>query len=100
MEVRNKEPFFISIGDKEYIVRQGTVGVEKNKIFFFYDTTRTACVGYSKEFCLNFPSLFSVSRNITDREVSIRDVNKVLDSIKPMVTSDCYSLIVNKINSL
>jgi uncharacterized membrane protein YraQ (UPF0718 family) len=40
MDIRNKEPMFITQDGKEYVVRQGTVGVERKRIIFFYDTTK------------------------------------------------------------
>ena len=54
MDIRNKEPMFITQDGKEYVVRQGTVGVERKRIIFFYDTTRTVAVGYARDFYNEF----------------------------------------------
>lgn len=74
MDIRIKEPLYISQNGQEYIVRPATVGVERNKLIFFYDVTKTASVGFPKEFCLETPQLFQVARTMSDKEVSLRDV--------------------------
>ena len=60
------------------MVRPGTVGVERNKVVFFYDVTRTAAVGYSRDYCLENPYTFAVSKTLADREVRATDVIKIL----------------------
>ena len=49
MDIKLKEPLYILSNGKEYIVRQGTVGVEKNRIVFFYDATKTSAIGFSRD---------------------------------------------------
>lgn len=100
MEIRNKEPLFIIQDGKEYVVRQGTVGVERKRIVFFYDTTRTAAVGYSRDFCLDSPDLFSVSRVLTDKEVSLRDVKKVMEKHYDEFSPDVYANLLNDLDTL
>ena len=80
MDIRVKEPLYILHQNNEYVVRPGSVGVERNKVVFFYDTTKTTAVGFSRDFCIENPQTFQVSRNISDREVSIRDVLKVIEA--------------------
>lgn len=79
MDIRVKESLHILSNGKEYIVRPGTVGVEKNHIVFFYDTTKTSAIGFSRDYCLENPQTFQVSRTLSDKEVSKRDVLKILE---------------------
>lgn len=80
MDIRLKEPLYILANNKEYVVRQGTVGVEKNRVVFFYDNTRTSAVGFSRDYCLENPQTFQVARTLSDKEVSQRDVFKILEA--------------------
>lgn len=79
MDIRIKEPLYINQQGKEYVVRPSTVGVEKNHIVFFHDTTKANAVGFAKDFCIDSPQLFSISRTLTDKDVSVRDVLKIID---------------------
>lgn len=79
MDIRIREPLYLIQQGKDYIVRASTVGVEKNHIMFFYDTTKTNAVGFSRDFCIDNPQMFSISRTLTDKDVSVRDVLKVID---------------------
>lgn len=79
MDIRIKEPLYLNNQGKAYVVRPSTVGVEKNHIVFFHDTTKANAVGFSRDFCLDNPQLFSISRTLSDKEVSVRDVLKVID---------------------
>lgn len=89
MDIRIKESMYLSCQGQEYVVRTGTVGVERNKVVFFYDVTRTVAAGFSREFCLQNPQTFSVSRTLNDKEVSIHDVLKVIQesSLSPIEKS-------------
>lgn len=79
MDIRVKEPLYILSQGQEYVVRPGTVGVEKNRVVFFYDTTRTSAVGFSRDYCIENPQTFQVAKTLSDREISQRDVLKILD---------------------
>lgn len=79
MDIRVKEPLYILSNNKEYVVRPGTVGVEKNRVVFFYDTTRTSAIGFSRDYCMENPHTFQVAKTLSDKEVSQKDVFKVLD---------------------
>lgn len=79
MDIRVKEPFYILSNNKEYVVRPGTVGVEKNRVVFFYDTTRTSAIGFSRDYCIENPQTFQVAKTLSDKEISQRDVFKILD---------------------
>lgn len=78
MDIRVREPLYITSQGQDYVVRPGTVGVERNKVVYFYDVTRTAAVGYSRTYCLENPQTFSVSKTLSDKEVPVSDVLKVL----------------------
>lgn len=98
MDIRIKEPLYILHNGQDYVVRQGTVGVERKKVVYFYDVTRTVAVGYSRDFCLEATSLFQVSRNITDREVPVRDVIKAVESLE--IPADIRDGIISIVNTL
>lgn len=79
MNIRIRETMYIRSGDVEHIVRPGTIGVEHKKVVYFYDVTRTVAAGFSRDFCLENPQIFNVSRSLSDKEVFLRDVLKVID---------------------
>lgn len=95
MDIRIKEPLYLLSGDKEYTVRPGTVGVEKNRVVFFYDATRTSAIGFSRDYCLENPQTFQVAKTLSDKEVPQRDVLKILDeySQKKYSLSEVYERI-------
>lgn len=78
MDINVKEPLYIHISGCDYIVRPGTIGVERNKVVYFWDVTKNAAVGFSRDFCLENPQMFNISRSLSDREVSLKDVFKVI----------------------
>ena len=93
MDIRIKEALVIKNAGSEYSVRSGTLGVEKNRIVFFYDTTKTQAVGFSREFCLENP-MFVVSRNLSDRELSLKDVLAVVEQVKdPIIRKELSEII-------
>lgn len=79
MDIRVKEPLYILSRGQEYVVRPGTVGVERSRTVFFYDTTRTSAVGFSRDYCIENPQTFQVAKTLSDKEVSQRDVLRILD---------------------
>lgn len=79
MDIRIKEPMYVTQQGQEYIIRPGTVGVERNRVVFFYDVTRTAAAGFSREFCAENPQMFQIARTLSDKEISLRDVLKVIE---------------------
>lgn len=99
MEIRNKEVLYISAGGSEYVVRQGTVGVERNRIVYFYDNTRTQAVGFSREFCLENHQMFQVSRTLADKEIPIRDIARVIENF-PNLAAQTISGLIQEINKL
>lgn len=80
MDIRVKEPLYIHTQGQEYVVRPGTIGVEKNRVVFFYDSTRTSAVGFARDYCLENPHTFQVARTMSDMEVSRKDVLRILDN--------------------
>lgn len=99
MDIRVKEPLYILHQGQEYTVRPGTVGVERNKVIFFYDVTRTAAVGYSREYCLENPQTFQVSRTLSDKEVSVKDVARIVENF-PHLSEPAIRILIEQINSL
>lgn len=95
MDIRVKEPLYILSQGQEYVVRPGTVGVERNRVVFFYDNTRTTAVGFSRDYCIENPQTFQIAKTLTDKEVSKRDVLKILDMYnrKECSLSDVYEQI-------
>lgn len=98
MDIKLKEPLYIFSNGKEYIVRQGTVGVEKNRIVFFYDATKTSAIGFSRDYCLENPQTFQVSRTLVDKEVSKKDVLKIIEEYNRRECS--LEDVISKINLL
>lgn len=98
MDIRVKEPLYILSQGQEYVVRPGTVGVEKNKVVFFYDTTRTSAVGFSRDYCLENPHTFQVAKTLSDKEVPIRDVLRIIDESD--LSSELTKNLYQKIKSL
>lgn len=80
MDIRIKETVYVKSGDTEHVIRQGTIGADVKRVVYFPDTTRTVSVGFSRDFCLESPQLFSVSRTLSDSEISLKDVKKLLES--------------------
>lgn len=80
MDIKVTEPLYVRNGGVEHVVRPGTTGTEKNKVVYFYDATRTIAVGFAKDFCLENPQVFQVSRTLTDKEVSLRDVLRIVET--------------------
>ena len=99
MDIRVVEPLYIRSQGQEYIVRPGTIGVDKNRVIFFYDVTRTASVGFSRDFCLENPQLFKVARTLSDKEVSIRDVLKMAEQAS-YLSSEQLSHLLDDIKNL
>lgn len=98
MDIQNKEPLYILSQGQEYIVRPDTHGVDKNKVVFFFDTTRTQAVGFSRDYVLENPQTFQVNRNLTDKEVSVRDVVKVIEDTD--LPKELYNELITKVKSL
>lgn len=92
MDIKVKEPLHILVNNHEYVVRPGTTGVERNRVVFFYDNTRTSAVGFSRDYCLENPQTFQVSRTLTDKDVPLKDVLRVVDEsgLSPVDTINLY----------
>ena len=98
MTIRVKDTLYGKEGGNSFIVRQGTIGVERDKIVYFYDNTKSMAIGFPRDVCLNTPALFSVQRTIEDREVSVRDVVKIVENAR--ITKDVMDEITTEILSL
>ncbi len=79
MDVKVKERLHILVSNHEYVVGPGTTGIERNRVVFFYDNTRTSAVGFSRDYCLENPQTFQVSRTLSDKDVPLKDVLRVVD---------------------
>lgn len=97
MDIKIREPLYTSVNGQEYVVRPGTIGVEKNRVVHFHDVTKTTSVGFSRDFCLDNPQMFQVAKTLSDREVSVREVTKI---ISRKVTSDVAMDIIAEIDQL
>lgn len=78
MDIRVKEPMYVTVGESQYCVRALTFGVIKGQVVYFKDATSTVSVGIPKETCLSTPSIFQVNRSMTDLDVSRNAVIKAL----------------------
>lgn len=98
MDVYIREPLSVYQDGKSYEIRTKTKGVVNLGQVLFFDVTKTVAVAFAKDFCLETPALFQIQRTITDKDVSLRDVFKVLsDSDLPDEVKRELSL---KLNSL
>lgn len=80
MDIKIKEPVYVRQDGNSYVVRPSTTGVEKDRVVYFPDVTRNVSVGFSRDFCFEYPQIFSVSRTMTDKEVSVKDVLKIVEA--------------------
>lgn len=102
MNIYLKEACYIKSADGiEHIVRANTLGVNRNGVVYFYDTTKTTSFGVSKDFCIENPNMFRVQREITDREISARDaVRMVREFVQPLLEPVIVEDLIEKIESL
>lgn len=102
MNITLRETIHISDSGVEKVVRQNTQGVLRGKTVFFYDATRTSAVGFDLDFCFENKQMFSVRREITDREVSVKEVLKIINELTPSELHNPNSLriLAEKIKSL
>ena len=98
MDIRVKEAIYIQCNGCDYIIRPNTIGTERKRIVYFPDNTRTTSVGFSRDFCLENTQMFSISRKISDREVSLKDAIKVLEQT-PM-DKETRELLIYKMSEL
>ena len=98
MDIRIKESLFLRNGSQEYVVRCGSIGAEHNKVVYFYDVTKSMAVGFPRQFCIENPQMFQVSRTLSDREVSVNDVIKGLKEMN--LPADIQRMLEDKVNSL
>ena len=102
MNIYLKESCYVKSSDgTEHIIRANTLGVGKNGIVYFYDVTKTVSLGVSRDFCIENPNMFRIQREITDREISARDVVRMVREftqplLEPVVVED----LIEKIESL
>lgn len=91
MEIRLKEPLYLLCDGTEHVVRAGTIGVEKKKLIYFYDSTSKNAFGCPKQFCIENPQMFAVQRNLTDTEIPLRDVMKLAKEVLPENYADLFN---------
>lgn len=96
MDIRIKETAYIKNSGTTHVIRAGTLGVEKQKIVYFYDATRTCAVGFPREVCLENPT-FAVTRTITDRDVPLKDVLSIIDDVQDL---ELREILTDKIKAL
>jgi hypothetical protein len=86
MEIRLKENIYIGAGG-DYLIPRGSVGVLRKRIVYFYDTTKTHSIGIDRDICMTCKDLFSVSQQMTDRDISQKDLLEVLMECSDMFKS-------------
>lgn len=100
MEIRLRENIYLMSG-QSYIVPRGANGILVKRVVYFYDTTKTISIGIDRDTCLQSPELFSVKRQITDREVSQKELLGVLAEHSEMFKSkEAYDRFSEIIKSL
>lgn len=83
MIVRTKTPIYIKHGEVQSLILNGRAGIAdpKGLLFWFSDQTNQVKVGFDKEVVL-YSGMFNVTREIEDKEVSLRDVEMQLKDLQ------------------
>lgn len=102
MDVSLKETVYVSVNGQEHVVRQQTLGTLRGKVVYFYDTTRTVAVGFHKSFCIENPVMFQIQRNLSERDVPLKEVLKVIGEVssEDLRNPDTLRILAEKIKSL
>lgn len=102
MNIRIKEPLYITENGQDFLIRQGASGVVRNNIVYFYDNTKTKAVGFSREFCESSPPLFQIERAIRDKEVSVKQIVQVIETMphEDLPQKEILRILVEKIKTL
>lgn len=98
MTFKIKESVYVHNGQTDYIVRQGTTGVERNRVVYFYDNTKTVAVGFPREACLENPQIFQGVRSLQDKDVSLKDVINVVE--ESGLSKQDADRLINNLNTL
>ena len=102
MNIYLKEACYVRSADgTEHIVRANTLGVSRNGVVHFYDVTKTVSFGVPRDFCIENPNMFRIQREITDREISVRDATKMVrEFVQPLLEPGIVEDLIEKIESL
>lgn len=102
MDITLRETLYVTSSEREHVIRQGTIGVLRNRTVFFYDTTKTIAVGVDRDFCIENKGMFSVSKNLSDSEISIKQVEEIIRSTPPeeLQNSQGISRLIERIKSI
>lgn len=87
MEIRLRENIYITSG-QSYVIPRGANGVFIKRTVHFYDTTKTVSIGIDRDTCLQCPELFSVKRQLNDRDISQKELLGVVSDCSKMFKSE------------
>lgn len=97
MEIRLRENVYAS--DK--LIPRGTIGIIRKNVVYFYDTTKTTTIGFDRDTCFINKELFSVNRNLSDREISVRQIQDAAKDLHELFRSkEDFEKFVEIINTL
>lgn len=102
MEVRIKESVTITVDNTDRIIRHGTVAVVRGRMFFFYDSTKTASIGFDRETVFENKQMFQVSNIMEKPSIDVLELNEFLKKNKPVGVTDkdwekfCGQIIAHK----
>ena len=100
MVIRTRVTLYAGTGTSEGVIRVGTVGVEHKRIVRFYDVSGTYFAAFSRQDCLDQKEMFECRPDNTDREVSVKDVLKVLEQHRSEISPEASEHIVSEIIGL
>ena len=102
MEILIRETMYVTQNGQDYVIGHSTIGVERKNIIYFYDTTKTVAVGFTLAYCKENRNLFLLNRSITDREVSVRQIVKIIETMPTngLAVNEIIRILAEKIKSL
>ena len=100
MVIRTRVTLYAGTGTSEGVIRVGTVGVEHKRIVRFYDVSGTYFAAFSRQDCLDQKEMFECRPDNTDREVSMKDVLRVLEQNKNEITPTGSARIIAELMGL
>lgn len=96
MIVRTKMPIYVKQGDMQSLIINGRAGTADSKgmMYWFSDQNNNVQVGFDKDVCFQ-TGMFSVTREIQDTEVSLREVEMQLRDME--VPEDIINELKNRL---
>jgi len=100
MVIRTRVTLYAGTGTSEGVIRVGTVGVEHKRIVRFYDVSGTYFAAFSRQDCLDQKEMFECRPDNLDREVSAKDVLRVIEQHNAEISPDTIQRMTAEILGL